>query len=383
MVKIIVATIMRPTGDTGVQTHFCSFIRWMEISGYPVSIVTPYSAPRWLVYPVFAARRILNGLSGLASVWWYRYWHKLFLEVALKSRLASGDECIIYAQCPLSASAAMRARKNSQQRIVLVVHFNVSQADEWADKGMISSHGGYAESIRQFEVQTFAQLDGVVFVSEFMRMALLERIPSISGVPYAVIPNFVSDPGFPNKSSTFDADLLIVGTLEPRKNQAYALEIVAAAAKLGTKLSLTVAGDGPDRTKLELLVKTLGIADQVHFLGFVRNAASLFSRHRACLHTARIENLPLTLIEALSRGVPVFAPNVGGVPEVFTDNVEGRYLPLDAPDAAGLILLEWFSEGGHRLEDARSKARAKFLTHFESDVAARQLYTFLLDTGQK
>lgn len=377
MVERVVATIMRPEGDTGVQTHFRTFIHWLEQRGTSVSLVTPYSAPKALVYPLFAARKVIDPLSKPASVWWYRHWHQRMLEIALRRELARRDACVVYAQCPLSAAAALKVRRSLRQRVVLVVHFNVSQADEWAGKGMLMTSSDYANRIRAFEADTLAKLDGLVFVSDFMRRELMLRMPTIAKVPFVVAPNFVPDPGQP-ESQQIEADLLIVGTLEPRKNQAYALEIVAAAARQGRRLTLSVAGDGPDRNALEAQAQALGIAGQVRFLGFVRNAAVLFSRHRACLHTARIENLPLTLIEAFSRGVPVFAPAVGGVPEVLNDGQEGRIIPLDHPDQAAALVLQWFELGEQHLAAAGKEARTTFLRRFESDVAAARLDDFLM-----
>lgn len=379
MAEIVVATILRPSGTTGVQTHFCTFVRWLVAKALPVAVTTPYNAPLWMVYPVFAVRRVLDLLSGLVSVWWYRYWHAVFLEFALRRRLSAGNDCVVYAQCPLSAAAALRARRNARQHVVLAVHFNVSQADEWAGKGMIAIDGSYAASIRRFEALTLARLDGLVFVSEFMRAALMDRIPNIGGVPFAVVPNFVSDPGVPSKAPTIDADLLIVGTLEPRKNQAYALEIVAAAARSGRKLNLTIAGDGPDRSALEAMAGALGIADRVRFLGFVPDAAQLFSRHRACLHVAHIESFGIVLIEAMSRGLPVFAPAVGGIPEVFEDGVEGRSIPLSNADVAVGLILDWLEDENLMLR-AKAAARRRFLERFEADRVASELVDFLVST---
>lgn len=334
-----------------------------------------------MVYPVFAVRRVLDPLSGLASVWWYRYWHAMFLEYALRRRLAAGNDCVVYAQCPLSAAAALRARRNDGQRVVLVVHFNVSQADEWAGKGKIAIDGTYAASIRRFEALTLTRLDGLVFVSEFMRDALVNRVPVISSVPFAVVPNFVSDPGEPSLEPAIDADLLIVGTLEPRKNQAYALEIIAAAHRRGSKLSLTIAGDGPDLAMLVKLAGKLGIAESVRFLGFVPDAAQLFSRHHACLHVAQMESFGIVLIEAMSRGLPVFAPAVGGIPEVFTDGVEGRSIPLNDADFAVGLILDWLKDE-HYMRHAKTAARSRFLDRFESDRVASELVDFLMSTDK-
>ena len=383
MAEIIVATIMRPTGDTGVQTHFQTFVKWLHDKGSTAEIITPYNSPLWMVYPIFAVRRIIDRLYSPASVWWYRYWHTVFLERALRRHLASGSRYIVYAQCPLSAAAARRARASLNQKVVLVVHFNVSQADEWAGKGMIELEGAYARAIRQFEAETINSLDGLVFVSEFMRSALVKRVPSLSDIDYAVIPNFVADPGLSLFSGAAAGDLLTIGTLEPRKNQAYAIEIISAAKKLGAKLTLFIAGDGVDRLALEGLAKTLGVADQVQFLGLVAQAAQLFSQHRACLHTAHIENFPLVLIEAMARGKPVFAPAVGGIPEAFTEGVEGRFIPLDDATAAARILIRWLQHNTDQLMRAGEQARNTFLEQFQSDVAAANLNAYLARIANK
>jgi hypothetical protein len=76
----------------------------------------------------------------------------------------------------------------------MVVHFNISQADEWVEKGMISSTGSLYRSILTQETQLLPRMDGLVFVSEFMRKVLLSRIPAIAQLPYVVVPNFVPDP---------------------------------------------------------------------------------------------------------------------------------------------------------------------------------------------
>lgn len=374
-VPILITTLMRPEGETGVQTHVRAVRDWLSRNGRPVRLVTPFDWPRWQVYPVFGLRRLLDRLSKPVSVWWYRHWHAVFLQRALKMHLADGKPCVIYAQCPLSARAAMRARSSPAQKVVMVVHFNVSQADEWADKGAIPRDGRLFHAIRRQEAAILPQLDALVYVSDFMRRELQRRIAGLDAVRSRVIPNFLGDPGAVTRAA-LQADLITVGTLEARKNQRYALEIVHAAVQLGRPLSLAVAGDGPDRAMLEKCAQAMGIGTQVRFLGFVPHAAALMPAHRACLHVARMENLPLTLIEALSRGLPVFAPQAGGMPEVFNDGVEGRLIPLDDASAAARLIIEWLDDEG-RMQQAGEAARRHFLNRFEADRVAAELADFL------
>lgn len=372
---VLIASMLREQGETGVQTHVRAVRDWLVGRNRPVELVTPFDQPRWMVYPLFGLRRVIDRLSRPASVWWYRHWHAVFLQRALQRRLADGRPCVIYAQCPLSARAALRARVSDAQTVAMVVHFNLSQADEWADKGAIRREGRLFRAIREQEATILPQLDALVCVSDFMRRDLLQRIPAVGRVRSQVIPNFLADPGEP----VFEAeriDLITVGTLEYRKNQRYAIEIVHAAAKLGRTLTLTLVGDGPDRAMLEALASELGVEKQVHFKGFVAHAAALMPAHRACLHVAHMENLPLTLIEALSRGLPLFAPAVGGIPEVFRDGLEGRFIPLGDAASVARLIVEWL-DSGVIMAKAGIASRTRYLDCFETDDIAGKLIEFL------
>lgn len=373
--QVMLASMMRREGNTGLQTHSRTFISFLESHRYPCALVTPYDAPLWKVYPVFGMRKVIEPLNSVAGVWWHGRWHACFLEAALRNRLCRSQTCVVYAQCPLSARAALKVRQSPGQRVVMAVHFNLSQADEWVGKGMIPQDGRLYKAIAEREREVLLQLDGLVFVSEFMRRELLSRHPGIARVPYAVIPNFISDPGRQAEAS-IDADLISIGTLEPRKNQGYLLEIIAAAHAHGAALRLTIVGDGPDRAALESKARKLGIAHLVCFAGFVVDAAQMLSRHRAYVHAARLENMPLALIEALSRGLPVFAPAIGGIPEMFDDGVEGRFLPLDNADEAALAMLEWL-RSPQRMAQAAMAARRRFLSRFQSREAAARLAKFI------
>ena len=372
---IIIATIMRPEGETGVQTHFNALIDYLNANGQPVELITPYSAPLWLVYPLFAVRKLLKGPL---SVWWYRYWHAFFVEMALIKRLKNDSPGTIYAQCPLSANAALNARFSNKQRVVMVTHFNISQAEEWAGKGMIDKTDKLYQSIQNFEETVLPRMDGLVFVSEFMKQELLKRIPAICNVNATVVPNFLADPGLNTHTET-TADLINIGTLEARKNQSYLLDIIAALRKQGTPLTLTIVGDGPDRSLLENKAKDLDITDLVSFAGFVANAAELITSHKAYIHVAIIENLPVTLLEALARSCPIFAVPAGGVPEILNNNAVGLALPFnDAKSAAQTIANALKNQ--QWLLQTRISSRETFLKKYSDTIAAENLYYFLKNT---
>jgi len=378
---ICIATIMRPSGDTGVQTHVNSFLSFLRRRGHEAVFVTPFSAPSALVYPVFALRRLVDPVNGPLSVWWYRHWHGHFLRIALTRALArEKGAVVIYAQCPVSAAAALRARHNPEQQIVMVVHFNVSQADEWVGKGRVRPGSRSYRSIQRFEERTLPQLDGVVYVSQFIRELLEARIPALRRIRASVIPNFLELPPV-KQDAGIRGDLVTIGTLEPRKNQAYLLAILSAAARKGHHYTLTLIGDGPDRAGLEQLARRLGIESKVRMLGFRSDVSTLVASHRLYCHVARQESFGLAIAEAMACGTPVAACPVGGVPEVFRSEIDGFFWPLDSPERAARILIDHMTDEPH-LAQMGAAGRERVIECFLTDVVAPRLLAFLHDRSE-
>jgi glycosyltransferase involved in cell wall biosynthesis len=374
---IIIATVLRKTGETGVHTHFQTWSSWLANTGRGApKLVTPYDRNKWLVYPVFAVRRLIAPLSGSFGLWWYRYWHQLCLYLNLRALLADGRACVIYAQCPMSAQAAIAARRSAAQRVAMIAHFNISEADEWAGKGVIARAGRVFQHIRAYEARVVPRVDRLVFVSTFVQRNIYQRIPGTTVIPGRVIPNFISARQVDESKRTVTSDLICIGTLERRKNQHYAIEIAAAARQIGHPLRLTLVGDGPDRSALIKSAHALGVGDDVVFTGHVDDVAGLMAKHHACLHVPHMESFGIVLIEAMSQGLPIFASRVGGIPEVFNDGIEGRFIPLDNPVIAAMIIQQWLLQPS-RLREAGEHARARFANRFETGTVAQELADFL------
>lgn len=373
------ASLMRLQGTTGLQTHMREFESFLKDRGLPYEVATPfYTAGAPLLYLAVALRSVLEVLCKPAAVWLYRSGHAFLLWLRLRYLMARHPQCVVYAQCPLSAAVALRCIRSPEQSVALVVHFNLSQADEWIEKGAIAANGPIARRIRELERRVLPRLHGMVYVSKFMQRELTQRIPELSSTRSAVIPNFVKALKTDTVlASSRGRDLVSIGTLEPRKNQQFLLQVLAQAKSRGRLLSLTLVGDGPDRGDLEALAEKLGVAEQVFFAGFSAGARVHIPGHKVYVHSARMENLPLVLIEALSAGVPVVAAPVGGIVEVFDDGVEGRFWPLDEVGVACDVLLDVLDRDGV-LAQMGQAAALRFRSVFDATVVGQRLHDFLL-----
>jgi glycosyltransferase involved in cell wall biosynthesis len=376
---IVVATIQRRRGETGIHAHVSMFIEALVARREEVAFVNHLSVAPWVGIPIFLVRRAIERVNPARAVWWYRVWHLAFLRLALWWHLRRRGPLVIYAQCPISARAALDTRRSPDQRVVMALHFSGSQADEWVAKGRIEAGGRVYRGIDHLERRTLPALDGIVYLARSMQHEIERRHPGVADVPAALIPNFTRRPAMPSTTS-LEGDLITVGALDRNKNQAHILRVVAAAAAMGHGYRLSVVGDGPERRALEALVRELGIAPLVRFHGFRPDAASLIPRHVAYIHAARMDNFPMAIVEALAAGRPVLAPPVGGIPEMIDDGIEGRYIPLDDPEEGARIVVGLLEDEGS-LARLGAAARDRFERAFDVDVVAPRLAAFLRQVG--
>jgi glycosyltransferase involved in cell wall biosynthesis len=273
----------------------------------------------------------------------------------------------------------MEARRSPDQKVVLAIHYNRSQADEWILKGKLRADGTIARRIRALEASVASRVDGLVVFSEFMRRSLIDSAPAAAKVPSIVIGHFVEREENASRQE-IQRDLISIGPLEPRKNHAYLLRVLAEAKRLGRMYTLTVIGSGPLRRPLERQARALGVAEQVSFEGFQPNAARWLPKHRALVHSAVVESFGVVLVEAMACARPVLAAPVGAIPEVFEDGVEGRYWPLDDPHAGAEILIELL-ESPQDYARISAAAQARFEHRFATGRIAPRLAEFLATVG--
>lgn len=373
---VFVVSLMNRHGETGVQTHINEVLQYLQEQGHEAQFIGPDESMM-----VRSAARLLSGtlrrLIFLQSQTVRHLLHCILfhtMRAELRRRLRGHSSWVVYAQDPTSANAALSLKRGARQRVVLAVHFNVSQADEMANRGVLKHGDWLYRRTQRKEREALAKADGAVFFSRFMEQEILRQ--GVDPRSKVVIPNTATKPTPDLKAEP--RDLIAIGSLEPRKNQSYLLQVLHEAALRGYRYTLTLVGSGEDRSRLEELARHLGVARQVLFTGRRPHASSLLASHRALVHAAKIENLPITLIEAMAAGKPILAAHVGGIPEVFTDGVEGFFWPLDDA-AAGAALLIRLMEDKSLCAAMSSAAALRYQTGFEHDYIFQKLVSYLSD----
>jgi glycosyltransferase involved in cell wall biosynthesis len=133
--------------------------------------------------------------------------------------------------------------------------------------------------------------------------------------------NGISAPGVETIShSPAELRIVTIGRLSSVKNHLLLLDVLAA---LSLPFQAQIIGEGQCREKLEQRIKQLGLGGRVELLGEVRQTSDYLAHADLFVLTSNYEGLPLSVLEAMSYGLPVIATDVGGVNEAVLHQQSG------------------------------------------------------------
>lgn len=149
--------------------------------------------------------------------------------------------------------------------------------------------------------------------------------------------------------------LLSAGNLIPLKGH----DIMITALRDIPHAHLLIAGDGPERTALEKLALSIGVASRVRFLGQVPHAhmPSLMAAADIMALASEREGLATAWIESLACGTPIVAPRVGGIAEVITASSAGRIASARTAEAMAQAIRDILRQPPTQ-EEVRAHAQA-------------------------
>lgn len=119
------------------------------------------------------------------------------------------------------------------------------------------------------------------------------------------------------------------GSLIARKGHDVLIRAFHSMQSEQPKSHLLIPSDGPERQALQALAASLGIAEQVHFLGYVDDITRLYEAADVFALASRGDAFGLVLAEAGSFSLPSVSTRVGGIPEVIVDGETGILVPPD------------------------------------------------------
>jgi glycosyltransferase involved in cell wall biosynthesis len=187
-----------------------------------------------------------------------------------------------------------------------------------------------------------------VTISEYNRRYILQRYPGVAASKVVVARLGVDVPELADERPPSGAEralrfsLLSVGRLEAVKDHAFLVRACAQLQVRDLDFECVIAGEGPERPRLESLIQKHGLEQRVTLVGHVARdqMASLYARADAVVLTSRSEGIPLMLMEAMALGKIVLAPAITGIPELVASGKTGYlYEPGSCGDFVARLLL--------------------------------------------
>jgi len=230
--------------------------------------------------------------------------------------------------------------------------------------------------------------DLVVVVSDAMKnhpgilTTGLKPVVVHNGIPQALPrskPNHHPEPldAFCNKTFVIGA----VGRLSPEKGFDLLINAVARVIERGYDVSLVIIGEGEERSRLEDIVSTKNITDKVYFTGYLDQASQYLHYFNVFIISSLTEGLPITLLEAMQKSVPIIATRVGGIPEVLDNGEYGLLVnPGNEHELAEAIITFHDSPEKRKKLCTAARERVNHLFSLETmEHGYRKLYEKLLE----
>ena len=184
-----------------------------------------------------------------------------------------------------------------------------------------------------------------------------------NGIDVGPLPDPAVRAGIREQLALTEADVLIgtIGRLEPVKDFE---TLIRAVAQLMPTLrgKLLIIGDGPERARLEQVVREQPQPLDVHFLGHRDDARQWLAGCDIYVNSSISEGVSLTILEAMAAALPIVATQVGGTPEVVDESC-GRLIPSRDASALADALLKLARDADLRRKLgrlARLRAESRF-----------------------
>lgn len=150
--------------------------------------------------------------------------------------------------------------------------------------------------------------------------------------------------------------------LRPGKGLGTLLEALPRVRERHPRLQLAIGGEGPDLDALRAQARAAGVASCVHFLGAVRDPASVLGAAQLFVHPSWAESFPYVILEAMAAGLPIVASDVGGIGEALVAGESGVLVPKGDAGALADALAALLADAGRAARlGAAAKARREQL----------------------
>jgi len=136
--------------------------------------------------------------------------------------------------------------------------------------------------------------------------------------------------------------------LAPEKDMATLIQAFAKLREKRRNVELWIVGDGPERSMLLELAQRLEVRNAIRFWGFRGKIEQILACSDVFVNSSITEGVSISILEAMSIGLPIVATSVGGTPSIVQDRKNGRLVPPRNPGLLANALFDVLEDVGLR-----------------------------------
>lgn len=239
-------------------------------------------------------------------------------------------------------------------RVPVIGHVHGSEM-----KAFIAGQSAFGRRVIRYQLEAFSCVVALSdsWANYFQRLAPAARV--------VVLPNYVRVPVFERcYSERRPLQVLFMGLIGDRKGVFDLLAAVAIVNSSSDVVRLIIGGNG-ELNRCQAEVVRLGLTEAVELRGWISGPSKeqLLRDSDIFVLPSYNEGLPVSVLEAMSWGLPVVSTHVGGIPDLVRDGVDG--LLLQPGDVAGLAeRIAALALSASRREQMGQSGRARVIQHF-------------------
>ncbi len=123
-------------------------------------------------------------------------------------------------------------------------------------------------------------------------------------------------------------DIIYTGFLRKNKRLDIFIEVVAKLQKVIPNIKCAICGSGPEKTELKKNVHKLSLEKNVEFIEYKEPISTILSLAKIYMFTSVSEGLPMSIVEAMSCGLPVIVSNINDIPDIVEHGKNGFLIPV-------------------------------------------------------
>jgi glycosyltransferase involved in cell wall biosynthesis len=279
-----------------------------------IKLIADFQSLSWMIKELPAASK--HGIKAILKlVNWTAVTSEIKRNIQSSTLIPLEDETVFYSYwlTPSATALAMLKEKYPDIKAVSRVH----GGDLYLER--------HSPAYLPFQGKVIRTLDQTISISENGREYLNKLHPDVKKKISVSRLGTKNEYPYQNKGKSTPLKLVSCSYLKPVKRIHL---LVEALKSTHSPIEWTHIGDGPERRRIEALVKELPDNIVVHFLGNLNNKEVIqqyqTNSYDLFINVSESEGIPVTIMEAFSFGIPVVATNVGGTSELV--NQENGYL---------------------------------------------------------